>query len=115
MLSNPDASAIVKASSDLGSAGAVGVDKGIVVPLVPHDAGILRGQQAISAMSKDSKTKVGEPNLTTVEVKRLSPRAPREKPRAKTLSSFPASMPPRGKRCEVAGCSQSTSGIQANS
>ena len=45
---------------------------------LPPDAGIVRGRQAISAMWKDFGTKVGEPSLTTVEVKRLSPRAARE-------------------------------------
>jgi uncharacterized protein (TIGR02246 family) len=45
---------------------------------LPPDAGIVKGRDAISAMWKDIATKVAEPRLTTLEVKRLSPRAARE-------------------------------------
>ncbi len=45
---------------------------------LPPDAGIVKGRDAISAMWKDMATKVTEPRLTTVDVRRLSPRAARE-------------------------------------
>jgi len=46
--------------------------------VLPPDAGIVRGRAAIGAMWKDIGTKVTEPRLTVVEVKRLSPRTARE-------------------------------------
>jgi uncharacterized protein (TIGR02246 family) len=45
---------------------------------LPPDAGIVKGQKAISEMWKDIGSKVSDPVLTTIEVKRLSPRAARE-------------------------------------
>ena len=45
---------------------------------LPPDAGIVKGRDAISAMWKDIATNVAEPRLTTVDIKRLSPRAARE-------------------------------------
>jgi len=45
---------------------------------LPPDAGIVKGRNAIAAMWKDIAGKAGEPRLTIVEVKRLSPRAARE-------------------------------------
>ena len=46
--------------------------------VLPPDAGIVKGRTAIAAMWKDIATKVTEPRLTVVEVKRLSPRTARE-------------------------------------
>jgi len=46
--------------------------------VLPPDAGIVRGRTAIAAMWKDIASKAGEPRLTVVEVKRLSPRTARE-------------------------------------
>ncbi len=44
----------------------------------PPDAAIVKGRQAISAMWKDLGSKVSDPELNTIEVKRLSPRVVRE-------------------------------------
>ncbi len=45
---------------------------------LPPDAGIVRGREAISNMWKDFGSKVEQPKLMTLEVKRLSPKAARE-------------------------------------
>ena len=44
----------------------------------PPDAAIIKGRSAISEMWKDLAEKVGDPSLTTLEVKRLGPNAARE-------------------------------------
>jgi uncharacterized protein (TIGR02246 family) len=46
--------------------------------VLPPDAGIVKGRDAIAGMWKVVATKVAEPSLTTADIKRLSPKSARE-------------------------------------